>query len=751
MAVERTHMHGDESSSFNQPARTLSRRRLLQAIGATAGLMVTWSSTAAAAGGGRGGNRTLARTQGGGPEIPMDVDSYLMVNEDGSITVMTGKVEYGQGIQTGFGQLVAEELSVPFESVEVICGITNVVPYDGATVGSASTRRTGMRLRQAAAEMREWLIELGAEELGVPAGELAVQGGAVVVASTPATMIEYAALAAGNQAARELREDVPLKDPAEYTVVGQDIPRVDVPFKVNGEMKYGIDAAVEGMVYGKIVRPPARGATLESVDFSAAEAMPGVVGTFHDGNFAGLAAERLDQADSALSAVRATWTPPATTTTHVTIYDLLKSTPDAGEVLVDEDAGETAESIPDPAAALDGAAHRVAAAFRAPYVSHSPIEPKAALVQIADDQVDVWTSTQSPFGTREAVAEALGRPLEEVVVTTLMGGGAFGSKTPPDAEVEAARLAQAVGRPVKVIWTRQEEFQDARFRPAMLIELEAGIDADGNLSAWKYDLYSSAYYPEGAAEATRCAADQSANMRDIYDFGTAKTTWYQSHSPLPPHFWRVNGATNNTFAREVTLDELAELAGVDPVTFRTKLLGNNPRMQAVMDAVVAKAGWTPGVGSTGQGIGIALAFDTGSWVAEVAHVAVDETSGQIRVRHVDVGLDCGLVVNPLAVRSQAEGSVVMGVSPTLREMTTFENGRVTNPTFGQYRPLTMMEAPTVDVVFVEDKTNPMGGVGEPIVSPVTGAVANAIYDAVGIRLREVPFTPDRVLAALAEL
>lgn len=747
MAIEQ--MHRNESASTTAPVPTLSRRRFLQAVGAGAGLMVAWSSTATA-GGGRGGNGLVTRAQGGRPEPPMDVDSYLLVNEDGTITVMTGKVEYGQGIQTGFGQLVAEELSVPFESVEVIHGITDIVPYDSATVGSGSTRRTGVRLRQAAAEMREWLIELGAAELGVAASELAVQGGAVVVASAPATMIEYAALASGKQAMRELREDVPLKDPAEYTVVGQDIPRVDVPFKVNGAMKYGIDAAVERMVYGKILRPPARGATLESVDFSAAETMPGVVGTFHDGNFAGLAAERLDQAESALSAVRATWTPPATTTTHVTIYDLLKSTPDAGEVQVDEDAGETAESVPDPMAALEGAAQRVSAEFRAPYVSHSPIEPKAALVQIADDRVDVWTSTQSPFGARGAVAEVLGLPPEQVVVTTLMGGGAFGSKSPSDAEVEAARLAKAVGRPVKIIWTRQEEFQDARFRPAMLIEIEAGLDEAGNLAAWKYDLYSSAYFPEGAAEATRCGASQSANMREIYDFPTAVTTWYQSDSPLPPHFWRVNGATNNTFAREVTLDELAELAGVDPVTFRTKLLGKNPRMQAVMDAVVEKAGWTPGVGSTGQGIGLAMAADTGSWIAEIAHVEVDEASGLIRARHFDVAIDCGLVVNPLAVRSQAEGSVVMGMSPTLREMTTFDSGRVTNPTFGQYRPITMMEAPSVDVVFVEDKTNPMGGIGEPIVSPVTAAVSNAVYDAVGIRLREVPFTPDRVLAALAE-
>ncbi len=720
--------------------KTLSRRQLVQATGAVAGLAIAFSSRPD-----RASTRAVARQQPGAPQPPTDLDSYLRVNEDGSITAMTGKVEFGQGIQTGFGQLIAEELSVPFESVQMIHAITDQVPYDGTTAGSSSTRRTGVRLRQAAAEMRAWLIELGATELGVGAEELAVNDGAVFVSASPQTSVSYAELAAGKVAQRELREDIVLKDPADYTIVGTDVPRVDVPMKVNGAMKYGIDAAVDGMVFGKIVRPPARGATLASIDFSAAEAMPGVVGVIHDGEFAGLAAETLEQAEAALGAVEAEWTLPATTTTHETIYDLLKSTPDAGQKLGEEDEAIIEE---DPAVAVDNSTQTISLTYKAPYVSHSPIEPKSSLVRITDDRVDVWTSTQAPFSVQSAVATALDREPTSVVVTTLMGGGAFGSKVQPDSEVEAARLAQAVGRPVKLIWTRQEEFQDARFRPAMLIEIEAGLDDAGNLSAWNYDLYSAAYFPEGAAVPTACAASQSADIRDVYDAPTSVTMWYQSHSPLPPYYWRVNGASPNSFAREAAIDELAEMAGLDPVAFRTRLLANNPRMQAVMDAAVAKAGWTPGVGSTGQGIGIGLAFDVGSWVAVIAHVEVDETTGQIRVRHVDTAIDCGLVVNPLAVRHQAEGSIIMGLSPTLREMTTFENGRVTNATFGEYQPITMMEAPTVDCVFVEDKTQPMGGVGEPFVGPVPAAVANAVYDAVGIRLYDMPFTPDRVLAVL---
>jgi len=719
----------------------ISRRGLIQRFGVSAGLMIAFSSSAVAGSTRTSLQRGVLAQQAARPEPPTDLDSYILINEDGTVTALTGKVEYGQGIQTGFGQLVAEELSLPFESVEVICGITDRVPYDGTTSGSNSTRRTGPRLRQAAAEMREWLIELGAEELGLPATDLTVQDGAVVATGSPEKSVDFAALAAGKAAAREMREDVPLKDPADYTVVGQDIPRVDVPLKVNGEMKYGIDAAVEGMVYGRVVRAPARGSTLESVDFSAAESMPGVVGVFHDGDFAGLAAERMEQAEAALAAVKAVWTPPATTTTDKTIYDLLKSTPDDGQILEEEPVSEPREADADKT---------IAVTFKSPYVSHAPMEPKASLVQITDERVDVWTSTQAPFGTQTAIAELLGRPAEEIVVTPLMGGGAFGSKTRPDAEIEAARLAQAFDRPVKIIWTRQEEYQEARFRPAMLIELEAGLDEAGNLAVWNFDLYSSAYFPEGAAEPTPCAASASANVSHTYDIETSVTTWYQSHSPLPPHYWRGNGAAINTMARESAMDELAELAGLDPVTFRSNLLLSNPRLKAVMDAAVEKAGWTPGVGSTGQGVGIALCYENDTYVAEIAHVEVDEASGQIRVLHVDIATDCGLVINPQAVLMQAEGSVIQSLSPTLREMVTFENGRVTNPSFGGARPITMMESPTVDLVFVEDKTQPMGGVGEPFVAPVPGAVSNAVYDAVGIRLRELPFTPNRVLAALAE-
>lgn len=733
--------------------RTLSRRRFIQSTGAAAGLTIFWSSAAAQNVGTPFNATPIATPQAGAtpdatpapqttrPQPPTNVDAYLRINEDGTITLLTGKVEFGQGIRTGFAQMVAEELSVPFESVDVIMGTTNEVPFDIGTFGSLSTRLTGPRIRQAGAAMREWLFELAAEETGRDASGFVLENGKVIATDHSGRELEYATLAAGKSAARELDPDIPLKDPSRFTVLGQPIPRPDVDDKVNGAAKYGIDAGADDMVWGKIVRPPAFGAKLIDVDFSEAESMPGIIGTFRDGNFAGLAAETLQQAEAAIAAVDATWEGPETTTTSDTIFDLLIETAHEGEKLGDDTSPAASDDL------TSMILEPLEVTFRAPYVCHTPIEPRAALVHVRDDGVDVWSSTQDPFGVRGGVAEALGREVESVVVTPLYAGGAFGAKIVPMAETEAARLSQEFGRPVKIFWTRHEELAHGQYRPAMLVNIVTGLDGSGNISAWQYDLYSAAYFPEGSETGLGAAADWSADILEIYDV-TARTIWYQSDSPLPPYFWRVNGGTNNTWAREVTIDMLAEKAGLDPVTFRKNHLGDNSRMAAVLDAVVEKAGWTPGVGQTGQGIGVALGFDANTYVAEVAKVELDEKTGEIFVRHFDVAVDCGLVVNPEAATHQVEGSVVLGTSSTLREIIKFENGAVTNASFAEYAPITMRESPSVEVVFVEDKANAMGGIGEPAVAPTTGAIANALYDLTGVRLFDTPFTPDRVLAEL---
>lgn len=735
---------------------TVSRRRLVQSAGAAAGLTVFWSNGTLAQEATPQGNATpiSAPTAGATPmatpevettrlQPPTNADAYLRINEDGSVTLLTGKVEFGQGIRTGFAQLAAEELSVAFDSVEVIMGVTNEAPFDIGTFGSLSTRLTGPRIRQAGAAMRQWLLELGAEELGVAADTLTLENGAVVVSGDTSQSVEFAVLAGGKQASRELDPDLPLKDPDDFTVIGQSIPRPDVNDKVNGAAKYGIDAVADDMVWGKIVRPPGFGATLAEIDFSEAEGMPGVIGTYRDGDFAGLAAETLQQAEAAIGAVKATWEGPTSTTTSETIFDVLIDTARDGQKLGDDTSPAASDDL------TSQILEPLTVTFRAPYVNHAPIEPRSALVHVTDERVDVWSSTQDPFGVRGSIAEVLGRDVESVVVTPQYAGGAFGSKIVAMAETEAALLSQEFGRPVKLFWTRDEEFSYGQYRPAMLINIVTGLDGDGNVSAWQYDLYSAAYFPEGGETANGAAADWSADVLEIYSM-TARTIWYQADSPLPPYFWRVNGGTNNTWAREVTMDMLAEQAGLDPVTFRKNHLGDNGRMAAVLDAAVELAGWTPGVGQTGQGIGVALGYDANTYVAEVARVEVDEATGEVFVRQFDVAVDCGLLVNPEAASHQVEGSVVLGTSSTLRETITFENGAVTNPTFAQYAPITMREAPPVNVTFVPNPSEPMGGIGEPAVAPTTGAIANALYDLTGVRLFDQPFTADRVLAAMQE-
>jgi nicotinate dehydrogenase subunit B len=675
----------------------------------------------------------------GSASIPKDVDAWLKIGQDGGITLFTGKVEFGQGIQTAFGQLVADELDVPFNSVQVVMGSTDVVPYDNSTVGSQSMRSTGPLVRQAAAEMRQWLLDLGSQQLGVPTDALTLANGSVVVSAQPDSSVSFAALAAGKSSGRQISGQAMLKSPDAFTVIGSDVPRVDIPAKVTGAMKYGYDTIVPGMLHGKIVRPPSVGATLQSVDFSQVRGMPGVVGVYQDGAFAGLAAQTHDQAQAAIQAVQATWQELDSQATSDTIFDLLKSTPDQGKPTAKGDVQAGMARITRP----------LSFTVRAPYVAHASIEPESALAQLNGDNLEVWASTQAPFQLRQAIAGAVNLPVGNVTVHAVMSGGAFGRKAVPDAGIEAARLAMGLGQPVRINWTREEEFQLDQFRPAMLIELDTGLDANGNVAAWKYDIYAAAYYAPLGPGPMQASANAGADATSIYGLDNVLTTFYQSQSPLAVHNWRANGSPVNGLARETALDQLAEMAGTDPVTFRDQLLINNPRMAAVMHAAVEKAGWTPSVGRSGQGIGMALEFADGTYIAEVARVDIDPASGAPKVQHIDVAVDCGLVVNPAGARAQVEGGVIaQGVSSTLNEAITFANGRITNASFREYGPLHINDAPTVDVVFVEDKSQPMQGIGEPAVGAVSAAISNAIYDAVGVRLRDLPFTAARLQAAM---
>ena len=490
------------------------------------------------------------------------------------------------------------------------------------------------------------------------------------------------------------------------------------------------------------------GVSADSADVvAAALAMPGIVGSVHlpEKNFAAIVGERKDQVEAAIKVVKAEWQELVSDTTSENIHDRLKETADAGTSLDAE--GHTA----DPKAALDAVGGGQTWTYKLPYLTHSPIEPKSALVNVTPEQVEVWVSTQSPFDVRTGVARTLGRDESEVVVHGMHPGGAFGSKIVPQAELEAAWMSNAVGKPVKLIWDRIEEMMFGQFRPAMRIEITAGLDTAGKIAGWNYDAYTADYYPELAEAPTASASDWSANILELYAVETSKTTLFNGISPLPPFFWRVNGATSNTYARESTIDILAEQAGVDPITFRDGMLAEKPRLAAVMHAAVDSSGWTPGVGPTGQGFGIALGFDAETPIAEVAQVEVNTETGELKILRMDIAVDPGLAVNPEAIKHQIGGGAMMSLSGALREELTFANGKLTNGTFAQYAPIVMRDSPpTINVTVISDPTLPMSGIGEPGVAPALGAVANAIYDACGARLFQAPFTPERILAALAE-
>lgn len=733
--------------------RSLTRRNLLKSSGLGAGLFVFWKSGAA------GQEATPAATPT--PEHgtvntrgipystvfspdPQEVDAHLKIGEDGTVTLFTSKIEFGQGIKTAFAQLVAEELNLPFEGVNVDMGDTGKAAPAFGTFGSLSVRSSGPTIRAAAATMNAWLLELASEELGAGVNELVNKDGVI---AGPNGEVTFADLAAGKASGRAIDPEVTLKDPADYTVVGQPIPRVDVTDKVMGKQIYGIDVEVEGMVYGKILRPPTIDALLVSVDFTEALAAPGIVDSVHipEKNFAAIVGERKDDVERAIKLVQAEWNELESDTTSENIYDRLKET--AREPISLDEEGHDADPLGD----LEAAGVSETFTYKLPYLSHSPIEPKSAVVHIQPDQVEVWVSTQDVFSARAAVAVALGRNEEDVLTHGMHPGGAFGSKVSPQAEIECAWIANAVDRPVKLIWDRIEEIQFGQFRPAMRIEVTTGLDDDGKIVGWNYDAYTAGYYPENAPEPTGSASDWSANLLEIYSVGSAKTQLSNGVSPLPPFFWRVNGATSNTYAREATMDILAEKAGMDPVSFRDTMLADNPRMAAVMHAAVDSSGWAPGVGSTGQGYGVAIGFDANTYIAEVAKVEVDVDTGELKILQFDAAVDAGLVVNPEGVKHQIEGGILMSLSTAIREELKFEGGKLLNGTLATYDPIRMQDTPAiVNTTIISDPNQPMAGIGEPGVAPVIAAVANAIYDACGARMFQAPFTPERILAALAE-
>ena len=661
------------------------------------------------------------------PELPTDFNAFLRIGEDGRVACYTGKIEMGQGVVTSLAQMMADELDVSLDSVDMVMGETELCPYDMGTWGSLTTRAFGPHLRAAAAEGRQVLLELASDQLKKPVNQLSVENGVVFDRSNRNVSVTYAQLAKGKQIARHASGKVPLKTPDQFKIMGRSITRRDAPVKVTGEAKYAADIQLPEMLYARILRPPSHAATLVDVDVSGAEQIEGVK-VVRDGDLIAVLHRYPDVANDALAKIKARYNTPPSKLDENTIFDHLVSAAPEGEVVSKNGS-------------LDRARQESTTLFENTYLdgykAHAPMEPHAAVAHIEGDRVTVWPSSQNPFGVKEEVARALGMSAENVHVISPFVGGGFGGKSRNQQTVEAARLAKLTGKPVQVAWTRAEEFFFDSFRPAAVVKIKSGLDAKGHIHYWDYDVYFA-----GAR-----GADHFYSIPNHRTVSRSAAWGAQGPHPFATGPWRAPGNNTNTFARESQIDVMAAKAGIDPVEFRLQHLADE-KMKRVLKAAADKFGWKPMKTPSGRGFGVACGIDAGTWVATMAEVAVDKDSGKVTVKRVVCAQDMGLVINPEGATIQVEGCITMGLGYALKEDIRFKGGAVLDLNFDTYEIPRFSWLPRIETVLIDNPhSDPQGG-GEPAIVTMGGVIANAIFDAVGARVLQMPMTPGRVRQAM---
>jgi CO/xanthine dehydrogenase Mo-binding subunit len=680
----------------------LGRRDFLELLGGV--VVVAATGNAEGQESGRSGPASAAEA---------DLSAWLHVAEDGTVTVYTGKVEFGQNIRTSLAQAVAEELRAPLQKIQLVMGDTDRTPFDMGTFGSRTTPTMAPLLRKAAAVAREMLKDLAAEEWHVDAASLVVADGRV---SDPGQnrAIGFGALTKGRKLFRSLKVDVPLTPPDRWTVAGRAVTKVNGRDIVTGRHRYTSDLTRPEMWHGRVLRPSATGSTLVSLDDASAKGMPGVV-VVRDGDFAGVAAPSASQAALALSALKPTWkdTPQPS---GRELFSLLRK-PGAAPP---RNAAHVVGSVPE---AMATAARRLDATYSVAYIAHVPLEPRAAVAEWSDGRLTVWTGTQRPFGVRSDLAEAFHVAEDKVRVVVPDTGSGYGGKHTAECAIEAARLARAAGHPVRVVWSREEEFSWAYFRPAGVIDVKSGAESNGKLVAWEMHNFNSG--PSG--------------IRTPYEVPHQRIEFHPADSPLRQGSYRGLAATANHFARESHMDELAAALGVDPLEIRRRTL-TDPRMRGVLEAVAERFGWAARKPPPGRGYGIACGTEKGSYVATAAEVQVSG-EGAVRAIRLVTAFECGAIVNPDGLRNQVEGSVVMGLGGALFEAVEFDAGRILNPRLSLYRVPRFSDVPEMDVVLLDRKDLPSEGAGETPIVAVAPALAGAIFVATGRRLRSLPLAP----------
>jgi nicotinate dehydrogenase subunit B len=655
--------------------------------------------------------------------LPTEFNAFLQIAEDGMINCYTGKIEMGQGAITSLAQIMADEIEVPFEKVKMVMGDTDLCPWDGGTNGSQTIRSFSPKMRVAAAEAKAVLLQLGSDYMHVPVSQLEVRNGIITDTKNNTSKVSYGELAKGKKIEKHLEGKPELKDHTKFQYVGKPYLHQDARLKVTGEAKFSADIQLPGLLHARVLRPPSHGAKFLTADISEAEKIKGVK-VIRDGDFIAAVSDDRDKADQAIVKIKAEYSFDEIMVDDKSIFDRILKADSKANIVGSNGDIEAGRKNSDILAESE---------FYNSYVAHAPMEPHAATALIEGDKITLWVSNQGPYRTQETIAREMNFPLEKVRIITPFVGGGFGGKSAHLQAVEAAKLAKLTGKPVVVAWTRQEEFFYDTFRPAAVVKITSGMDKSGRLTLWDYNTYYAG----------------SRGSETIYDVPDARTTNYSGGSvhPFGTGAWRAPGNNTNTFARESQINIMAYKAGIDQVDFRLKNL-KDERMIAVLKAAADKFGYTPAKNPGGRGYGVACGTDVGTYVANIAEVRVDKNTGHVQVIRVACAQDMGLCVNPQGATLQMEGCITMGMGYALTEEIQFQGGDIKNHSFDSYEIPHFSWLPKIDTVIMDRKDQAPQGGGEPAIICMGAVIANAVFDSTGVRLFQLPMTPERILAAL---
>jgi len=672
----------------------------------------------------------LAQQARQGRSLPTDFNAFLQITEDGLVNCFTGKIEMGQGAITSLAVEMADELDVPVGKVKMVMGDTDLCPWDGGTNGSQTTRSFAPHMREAAAEAKTVLMQLASGQLNVPLSQLEAKDGIITDKLNSKNKVSYAQLTKGKKIEKHLEGKPVVKAYTDFKYIGKPTMKQDSREKVTGQAKFSADIQLPGMLHARILRPPSHGAKLVSADVTEAKKIKGIQ-VVHDGDLIAVLSDNRDNADEAIVKVKGEYSFDEMKVDDKTIFDYILKAESNANVLRSNGDISTGRQISDMITESE---------FHNSYVAHAAIEPHAAVAQIEGDKTTVWVGTQQPFRAQETIANELGVSPDHVRIRPPFIGGGFGGKSAHQQAVEAVKLAKITGKPVMVAWTRQEEFFYDTFRPAAVVKITSGMDKSSRITLWDYNTY----YAGARGSDT------------VYDVPHSKTTDYSRGKGAPPVHpfgtgaWRAPGNNTNTFARESQINIMAWKAGMDPLDFRLKNL-KDEKMIAILKEVADMFGYTPGKNPGGRGYGLSCGIDAGSYVAHMAEVKVDKNTGHVQVIRVACVQDMGLCVNPQGATLQMEGCITMGLGYALTEEIQFQGGDIKSRTFDTYQLPKFSWVPKISTKILDKKDQAPQGGGEPSIINMGALIANAVFDATGARLYQLPMTPERILEAMKKV